>query len=151
MDILLPPGTWYDRLNWRRLTGGARTVNLEESSIPVFIREGAIIPRDRDPLTPETEAELLIIPGPSRPLTWYRDDGVTRIADPAEAPLLEVERNGNHLTLDGHRLSSESLRLILPAALWQEGAGFLREGDHLVQVMTIGEGVTVLRLPEPRR
>jgi alpha-glucosidase (family GH31 glycosyl hydrolase) len=85
VSIWLPEGTWCDYFDsTKRITGGQTiqvTATLDQ--IPVFVREGAIIPTgpeisyaDEKPLDPLT---LELFPGPT-PTTYslYEDDGVTR-------------------------------------------------------------------------
>lgn len=85
VSVWLPEGTWYDFFNpSTTFTGGQTiTVNATLDQIPVFVKEGAIIPNgpeisfaDQKPLDPLT---IDLYPGPkTTSYTLYEDDGKTR-------------------------------------------------------------------------
>ena len=85
IEVYLPKGSdWYDyNDNFRRYEGG-QTVNIpvDISTIPIFIRSGAIIPMSGNKITSmamdKVEAlELLIATGEDRSFVLYDDDGVS--------------------------------------------------------------------------
>lgn len=80
-DVLLPPGVWYGLENGQRYEGG-RVIQVESvlEQIPVFVREGAVLPMippmDRIPTSSQPTALHLVhfgqAPGECR---LYDDDG----------------------------------------------------------------------------
>ena len=88
-DVWLPGAGWYDYWSGLPVTGapgvaGAETVHETPAldSLPVFVRPGAIIPRE--PLVQSTSErpngplELAVYPGPDCHGVLYADDGVSR-------------------------------------------------------------------------
>lgn len=80
--VYLPEGNWYDWWTNKKYTGGESiTRNVKLSIMPLFVREGAIIPFDpprqytgqhvSDPL------EIKIYSGSDGKYTLYRDDGLS--------------------------------------------------------------------------
>ncbi len=84
-SIYLPAGCmWYDMNdNFRAYEGGQTiTIPVDMSSIPMFLREGAIVPMAlNQPMSMEkdkvTGLHLIMAPGSERTFTLYDDDGVT--------------------------------------------------------------------------
>ncbi len=81
-DVYLPPDTWYDFFTGEKLQGGRvvqRTCDL--STMPVFVKSGAIIPMQTDMLYSDQrppDTLLLAVYGRSRgAFTLYEDDGVS--------------------------------------------------------------------------
>ena len=83
--VYLPAGCkWYDWNDSFRCYEGGQTIEVPVtlSSIPLFIREGAVIPSadnfirnmERDPVT---ALHLILAPGQERCYTLYDDDGVS--------------------------------------------------------------------------
>ncbi len=83
--IYLPAGCkWYDWNNHFTCYEGGQTIEIpvDMSSIPMFLREGAIVPMADNQLMSMandhmTDLHLTIIPGAERTYTLYDDDGVT--------------------------------------------------------------------------
>jgi alpha-glucosidase len=82
LDVLLPPGEWFDYWSGKKITGPHQfkiQPGLEE--MPVFVRAGAIIPVQ--PLVqstaeiPNGPLELRVYPGPECKGSLYWDDGET--------------------------------------------------------------------------
>ncbi len=81
--VYLPAGAdWFDSTtDTRHAGGGVVTVDAPLSTIPVFVRAGAIIPKG--PVTQYVDAEPLrdvrlhLYPGPAASFTLYEDDGVS--------------------------------------------------------------------------
>ncbi|MEO6914876.1 MAG: DUF5110 domain-containing protein, partial [Chitinophagaceae bacterium] len=78
--LYLPQGNWYDWWDNSKQEGGKminREVNLE--TMPIYVREGAIIPFD--PIRQYTAEEITepttikIFTGANGAYTWYEDDG----------------------------------------------------------------------------
>ena len=84
-SVYLPAGCrWYDWNDSFRCYEGGQTVEIPVTigSIPMFIREGAIIPMAENRLTSMargrvTALHLLLAPGRDSSFTLYDDDGVT--------------------------------------------------------------------------
>lgn len=83
--VYLPSGCrWYDWNDDFRCYEGGQTIEIPVTmnSIPMFLREGAIVPMagnqlmsmERDHVT---ELHLIMVPGEERMYTLYDDDGVT--------------------------------------------------------------------------
>lgn len=96
--VVLPAGAWYCFWTRARLEGG-RTLDIPESEerIPVFVREGALLPLAEpvDFVTQETCFRLSVriyAPpgGPCRPCTLYEDDGETFAYEKGQGNRLEL-------------------------------------------------------------
>jgi alpha-glucosidase len=78
-DICLPGNGWYDYRTGMRAPGAVLTATQRLDTLPVFVRPGAIIPRQ--PLTqstaetPQGPLELHVYVGPDCSGTLYWDDG----------------------------------------------------------------------------
>jgi alpha-glucosidase (family GH31 glycosyl hydrolase) len=83
-NVYLPAGEWWDFWSNRRTkseTGVAITRELDLSTIPLYVRAGAILPMgpvrqyatepSQDPVT------LQVYPGADGNFSWYQDDGVS--------------------------------------------------------------------------
>lgn len=80
-EVYLPKGIWYDFFTEKRFRGGSRIrIYAPLNRIPIFVREGAIIPMwDVQNYIGEKYQEILnlkIYPGEGRFL-YYEDDGVS--------------------------------------------------------------------------
>ena len=83
--VYLPKGCkWYDMNNKFKCYEGGQTIEIPVTieSIPMFLREGAIVPMaDNQLMSMEmdhmTDLHLFIVPGEDRTYTLYDDDGVT--------------------------------------------------------------------------
>ena len=83
--VYLPAGCkWYDMNNKFKCYEGGQTIELPVTieSIPMFLREGAIVPMaDNQLMSMErdhtTDLHLIMAPGEDRTYTLYDDDGVT--------------------------------------------------------------------------
>jgi alpha-glucosidase/alpha-D-xyloside xylohydrolase len=80
--IYLPAGTWWDFWSNRKTEGGAEIVReVDLSTIPLYVRAGAIVPmgparqhameRSEEPVT------LRVYPGADGRSSWYEDDGIS--------------------------------------------------------------------------
>ena len=81
-SVYLPEGGWYDFYTGEYLTGGRRiTVDAPYERIPLFVREGSIIPYgDAMEWTDEKPAEhitFLVYAGKDATFNMYEDDGLT--------------------------------------------------------------------------
>ena len=83
--VYLPAGTrWYDWNNNFACYEGGQTIEIpvEISTIPLFLREGAIVPKAANQLMSMandhmTSLHLTLVPGADSTYTLYDDDGVT--------------------------------------------------------------------------
>lgn len=83
--VYLPAGCkWYDWNNHFTCYEGGQTIEIpvDISTIPMFLREGAIVPMADNQLMSMandhmTDLHLTVIPGGERTYTLYDDDGVT--------------------------------------------------------------------------
>jgi alpha-glucosidase len=67
MKLTLPPGKWYSLWD-SSVKEGRVEEEIEESSIPVYIREGSVIPRE------DERVHFDIYPGGDFSFTYYSDD-----------------------------------------------------------------------------
>ncbi len=94
--VYLPVGAWYDFWTHERFDGPRGvTVAAPLGRMPLFVREGAIIPmgpavqyHDERPLEDVT---LLVYPGPRSSFSLYEDDGATRAYERGRFALTDVE------------------------------------------------------------
>ena len=113
----LPKGNWYNLFTMEKVSGGKEiTVKTKLENIPAYVKEGAIIPAEKD-----GTQYLFVLPaeGISNSFTLYNDDGET-----------EQYKTGNfsemHLTLEGKKLTAqcsenknflaEKYTIVLPSA-----------------------------------
>ena len=82
VNVIIPPGVWYDYWTGERSTGPAnKRIKPSLGDLPLFVRGGAIVPHQ--PLvqstseTPKGPLELRVYPGPDCRGSLYLDDGVT--------------------------------------------------------------------------
>jgi alpha-glucosidase len=79
--VELPGKSWYDYWTGRRLDGKSETVKPDIAQLPVYVRPGAILPKQ--PLVqstafiPEGRLELHVYPGTDCRGEIYADDGVS--------------------------------------------------------------------------
>ncbi len=104
-SVYLPPGRWIDFFSGRRYRGGATfTARYAPERIPLFVREGAIIPEARPAAGPDT-LELAIYGGGKGHFDLYQDDGLSfafRRGAYAETPLeWSSTGNGAHTLIIG--------------------------------------------------
>jgi alpha-glucosidase/alpha-D-xyloside xylohydrolase len=103
-DVYLPAGDWYDWWTLDRHTGG-KTVRrkVDLSTMPIYVRAGAIIPVDpirqytSQPLT--TPTTLQIYPGCDGDFTLYQDDGVSQDYLHGKSTLIHLSWNDSARTL----------------------------------------------------
>ncbi len=84
-EVYLPAGCkWYDWNDNFACYEGGQTIQVPVTleTIPMFVREGAVIPMaDNQPMNmerdPVTALHLLLVPGTERSYTMYDDDGVS--------------------------------------------------------------------------
>ena len=100
--VYLPAGcTWYDwNDNWRPYAGGQEIeVPVSLETIPLFLREGAILPLAAEPpMNMEREKiralHLLLAPGRDSSFTLYDDDGVSEAWRRGESRKTRIELRG---------------------------------------------------------
>jgi alpha-glucosidase/alpha-D-xyloside xylohydrolase len=79
-DVTLPQGGWYDWWNNEKITGG-KTISrkIDLSTMPIYVRAGAIIPFDpvrqytSEPVSEPTT--IRVYAGADGQFRWYEDDG----------------------------------------------------------------------------
>jgi alpha-glucosidase len=80
-DICLPNGGWYDYWTGQRVTEAKLTLKPRLDALPVFVRAGAILPRQpvvkSTAETPAGPLTLDIYPGEDCRGTLYLDDGIS--------------------------------------------------------------------------
>lgn len=80
-QLELPGQGWYDYWSGRRVSGTNLTVTPDIAQLPVYVRPGAIIPKQplvqSTSFVPEGRLELHIYPGPDCRGEIYADDGAS--------------------------------------------------------------------------
>ena len=105
IEVYLPKGsTWYDyNDNFKKYEGGQTIViPVDISTIPMFIRSGAIIPMSGNKLTSmamdKVEAlELLVATGENRSFVLYDDDGVSNDFKKGVFKKTTIEMSGDEI------------------------------------------------------
>jgi alpha-glucosidase (family GH31 glycosyl hydrolase) len=141
--VYLPEGTWYDFESCRKHTGGRElAVRVPRNSFPVFVRAGAVIPRQNPDAPPHgsggyvTDLVLDVYPGTGGG-TLYEDDGKTpryrRAGYCRTAFTLSADANG--LRLRGRRPAGQPLaarrRVRVRLAVGRMPAGMRFRGREL--------------------
>jgi alpha-glucosidase len=109
-NIYLPEGTWYDWSSHKTFVGG-QTIEYEAdlTKIPVFVKEGAIIPqREIQNYTNENPASMMTLnvypkqAGEASSFNLYEDDGQTYKYEQGESANTEItaSSNGENVTLE---------------------------------------------------
>ena len=105
VEVYLPKGsTWYDyNDNFKKYEGGQTIViPVDISTIPMFIRSGAIIPMSGNKLTSmamdKVEAlELLVATGENRKFVLYDDDGISNDFKKGVFKKTTIEMSGDEI------------------------------------------------------
>ena len=105
IEVYLPKGsTWYDyNDNFKKYEGGQTIViPVDISTIPMFIRSGAIIPMSGNKLTSmamdKVEAlELLVATGENRKFVLYDDDGISNDFKKGVFKKTTIEMSGDEI------------------------------------------------------
>lgn len=99
-SVYLPKGTWTDFWTGKKIAGGRRVwASAPYDQIPLFVREGAIIPMGPEQQyigeKPDAPIELHLYPG-AAPTSWriYDDDGATNAYLRGDYSLTEVRIEG---------------------------------------------------------
>lgn len=103
--VYLPEGSrWYDwNDNYRCYEGGQIIeIPVDISSIPMFLREGAIVPKaENQPMNMERDAVtgllLTIVPGVEREYCLYDDDGVSNAYKSGEFLKTKIHMSGDSI------------------------------------------------------
>jgi alpha-glucosidase (family GH31 glycosyl hydrolase) len=132
--LYLPSGVWYDWWTTTKQTGGktiTRAVDL--STMPIYVREGAIIPFD--PIrqyTAEKVSEpttLKIFSGSNGSYNLYEDDGISLDYLKGKSSLTHIVWN------------DRSKQLTIEPAI-QKGIAVLPSGKRIFKVELIPQGIT---------
>lgn len=105
IEVYLPKGsTWYDyNDNFKKYEGGQTiSIPVDISTIPMFIRSGAIIPMSGNKLTSmamdKVEAlELLVATGEKRNFVLYDDDGISNDFKKGVFKKTTIEMSGDEI------------------------------------------------------
>jgi oligosaccharide 4-alpha-D-glucosyltransferase len=143
--VVLPPGVWLDAFTGERVRGPtAVRVKLTLDTFPLFYKEGAIVPVER-----EGQQLLQLVPGPGESrFTVFSDDGESEGYRKGEGERLRVTLTPAELRFEGAERARELGLLFpkdaVPAALAQKAQPF----DALwVRVpVSLGQGATRIAL-----
>ncbi len=159
VPVYLPKGRWVDYWSKHTYAGpGWVTVHAPLDTLPLFVREGAIIPmgpqiqyveqKPLDPLTldiyPAGEGAFTLLAPPSR-----ADEAGAERAAPVDVGY-QLEREGLTLCIDGYRGRVEALLNLVPAP-WDVRVNGLKHQDwetqeRFVRVRFAAAGPTELSL-----
>ncbi|NJJ41136.1 TIM-barrel domain-containing protein [Paenibacillus apii] len=97
--VYLPSGTWYDWNSEQKFNGGQEiTYNADLNTVPMLVKEGAIIPtravQDFTEQTPASELTLKVYPltsGETSSFTLYEDDGSTYDYEKGQSAATEIK------------------------------------------------------------
>lgn len=135
--IYLPRGNWYDFETLGKWDGGQEyTLKVKKESIPVFLREGSIIPMDY-----QGKKALLLIPadGIKSDFVYYDDDGETEKYKTGEYEEISYHLDGFTLTIeskDPKNLTGELL-LLLPEKTKTKSPGWKKEGIYQTKAVSV--------------
>ncbi|MDR0297503.1 MAG: alpha-xylosidase [Streptococcaceae bacterium] len=114
VDVWLPEGVWYDFFTGQCYQGGIEiSVYRDSSQIPVFVRSGAIVPLDKNPLANDEKASELewhIFPGETGTYTLFEDENETTVRfDGKTLKLREKNPSNRHHSVKvfGQEIASE--------------------------------------------
>ena len=126
-DVYLPEGIWYFFEDYTPIEGGrVVTVDAPLDKIPMFIRQGAIIPlvKPKSPISMDEIGQLEILADLSTQSHWdiYFDDGVTNNFKNGKYSIIRVETCQNAVTISqkgDYQVPFKSilLHLIIPEAV----------------------------------
>jgi alpha-D-xyloside xylohydrolase len=93
-DVYLPAGDWFDFWTGERLEGGQHTVDVPLDRIPIFVRDGSILPIAElvDHVTADTVFDITarVYGADPRPFRLYEDDGETYEFEQGRCGTLEL-------------------------------------------------------------
>ena len=101
--VYFPEGRWYDAETDQIYQEGYRVIEAPLDKLPLFVREGAILLRDRPAQHlggSYTAPELHIYSGPDRERTLYFDDGLTFHYREGKYTLVKVSSREGHVSME---------------------------------------------------
>ncbi len=91
--VFFPEGKWYNIFTFEKYEEKEKEFDVKIDDIPVFFKEGAIVPM---------EGELLIIPSEKESkYTWYNDDGITNNYEKGEYERIEIALTKDKIVFTG--------------------------------------------------
>lgn len=106
--VWFPPGQWTDYFTGKSFTGpSVQTVDSDLNTMPVFIKDGGIVPMRSDSVTndeqnPLTNVTLNVAGSGNGAYSLYEDDGTT--TNLSQSATTEIRYHGaNHVTIDPAR------------------------------------------------
>jgi len=141
-SVYLPAGSWWDYWTATRVEGGKTVTRaIDLSSIPLYVRAGAILPigpvRQFTGEASDEPITLRIYPGADGRFTWYDDDGISYAHESGEFMRAACVWNDAARTLTITR--DEAGRLPLPRTVRVEIAG----GTASMMIEVQANGATV--------
>lgn len=127
----LPKGNWYNLFSMKKQKGG-KTIKEKSTldSIPVYLKEGAIIPVEKD-----SKDYLVVIPGKniSSCFEFYNDDGVTN--NYLKGDYVSIKYNLKDFTLSSDDINpGDRINLVIPASLVKDKNGWSYCHNNLMMV-----------------
>ena len=104
ISVYLPNDTsWYDFYSFEKIPSGMKTFNTDIKKIPVYIKEGAILPMDID-----GNPVILLMPGKERSaFTWYDDDGVSNRYQKGDFEAIDITLDDRQVVFSGVKKKKE--------------------------------------------
>jgi alpha-glucosidase/alpha-D-xyloside xylohydrolase len=141
-SVYLPEGLWYDFWSGTRLMGGQEiTRYVDLSTMPIYVRAGAILPFDPvrqyvDELS-EQPTTLRVYPGADGEAVLYEDDGASIDESKAQPTWTRLRWSDNDRTLSVERDERSSRKVLGPRRFQiqvipqRTGRELLFEGKHV--------------------
>jgi oligosaccharide 4-alpha-D-glucosyltransferase len=148
--IRLPEGQWYSYPGFQPFTGGEHLIDASLSTLPVFLKKGAIIPVDLTALDLQRDrAEgLIVLPG-SEPTSylWYMDDGVSNDFKRGIFQTVQIDLDAEKLSLDLNE-GKLSVDILIPLNSLSGSVpeGFLRDGRYFRKTVDLQPGLNLIEL-----
>ncbi len=101
--VYFPEGRWYDVETDQIYQGGYRVIEAPLEKLPLFVREGSILLRDRPAQHlggSYAAPELHIYSGPDRERTLYFDDGLTFNYREGKYTLVKISSREGHISTE---------------------------------------------------
>jgi len=137
--VWLPKGTWYDFETLQKAAGKETiTIEVPLEKIPVYIKEGAIIPAEKDGTT-----YIFMIPaaGVTNTFTLYNDDGETNKYKDGAFAETRFLLNGTSLTASVQgdaAFAPKSVTLVVPSS-FTDDSSWKTDGLYKTKTVQISE------------
>lgn len=137
IDVYLPEGKWYEFETMNEYNGGGiikEKVSLDK--IPIFLREGSIIPVDYK----NYKNPLIIIPSDNSVSEFivYKDDGLTENYKKGDFTETKYSLNNSVLSYSSTEKVNE-ITVLIPSSIEVKGTDWKRDGVYNVKSFKTGD------------